>query len=75
MTKKTIAICLCEDIEQLEGNNAQRYCSNHLENIYADGETWQIFYKCPSKDISWVKEFSNSELHGGGSPRLRKLNS
>lgn len=65
--------CFCNDTDELEGNDAQDYCLNHLKQVAVDGKNWQITYICPETDIQWLKDYPNGEYHGGGSPRLRKL--
>jgi hypothetical protein len=65
--------CFCNDIDELMGNDVQDYCTNHLKQVAVNGESWQITYICPETDIQWLEDYPNSEYHGGGSPRLRKL--
>lgn len=65
--------CLCKEINELEGNEALDYINSHLLQIKSDGKNWQITFECPFTGIQWLKDYPNSEYHGGGSPRLRKL--
>ena len=65
--------CICQEITELEGNDADEYAKNHLKEISVDVENWQVTYECPVIGLKWLKDFPHSELHGGGSPRLRKL--
>lgn len=65
--------CRCEEISELEGNDALDYIESHLIKIKVDGKKWEITFKCPLTDIMWLKDYPHSEYHGGGSPRLRKL--
>jgi hypothetical protein len=77
MTKKVSkyseGICFCNDIDEIEGVDAQAYCSKHLKKLFVDGKKWQITYICPVTDIQWLEDYPDSEYHGGGSPRLRRL--
>lgn len=66
-------MCKCEEITELEGNEALDYIDSHLVKIKVDGKNWEITYKCPFTAIKWLKDYPHSEYHGGGSPRLRKL--
>lgn len=44
-----------------------------LEKVKTDPDTWEIYYLDKVLNEKWVKEYPDSELHGGGSPVLRKL--
>jgi hypothetical protein len=65
--------CICQKITELEGNDALDYAENHLEIISIDKDNWQTLYECPVTGIQWLKDYPDSEYHGGGSPRLRKM--
>ncbi len=66
-------ICFCNNIAEIEGVDAQEYCSNHLKTISIDGKNWLTTYECPVTSIQWLEDYPHSEYHGGGSPRLRRL--
>lgn len=65
--------CICQEITELKGNEADDYVKNHLQEISVDAENWQGTYECPLTGFKWLRDYPNSELHGGGSPRLRKI--
>lgn len=65
--------CKCKELFELEGNDALDYIQSHLQTILVDGEKWRTLYECPLTQIQWLEDYPNSEYHGGGSPRLRKL--
>jgi len=65
--------CICQEITEIEGNDADEYAKNHLKQISVDAENWQITYKCPITGFRWLKDYPHSEYHAGGSPRLRKM--
>ena len=66
-------ICKCEKIELLEGRDANEYANQHLKKMSVNGATWEILYKCPETGIRWMMNCPQSEAHGGGPPRLRKI--
>lgn len=65
--------CLCDEINELNGIEAQKYARDHLIKLSVNPQTWEISYKCPEKDILWILDFPFSEMHGGGPHRLRKI--
>jgi hypothetical protein len=65
--------CMCQAISELEGNEALEFIGDHLQTIFVDSEIWQSLYECPITHIYWLKDYPDSEYHGGGSPRLRKI--
>jgi hypothetical protein len=65
--------CKCPILTELEGNDALDYAELHLVEIFVNGRTWEIEYKCPDTGVRWLLDYPHSEYHGGGSPRLRKL--
>jgi hypothetical protein len=66
-------ICKCPELTELEGNEAKNYAGQHLTEVFVNGKTWEIEYKCPDTGARWLMDFPQSEYHGGGPPRLRKL--
>ena len=46
-----------------------------LEDLVEKGgdENWNIYYLDEKNQEKWVKEYPNSEYHGGGIPQLRKI--
>lgn len=37
------------------------------------GEDWDTYYLDESTNEKWIKEYPNSEYHGGGAPQLKKI--
>ncbi|MFZ5909212.1 MAG: Imm27 family immunity protein [Chloroflexota bacterium] len=64
--------CKCREIDELNGRQAQDYAQDHLKKTRVDGQTWQIEYECPYTSVKFIMDFPESELQGGGPPRLRK---
>jgi len=65
--------CFCNEVDELNGVDVEKYCANHLKKVSVDPANWEITYICPETDIQWLRGYPNSEQHGGGSPKLRKL--
>jgi hypothetical protein len=55
----------------LSGNAADDYAAQHLSKIWVDEVAWRKGFVCPESGQLWVMDFPDSELHGGGPPRLR----
>lgn len=47
--------------------------TGHLLKTSVDSNRWELHYLDPLTNESWVLDYPSSELHGGGSPRLRKI--
>jgi hypothetical protein len=65
--------CECARIEALEGAAASDYAESHLKVVKIDSVAWTTEYVCPDTGTRWLLDYPDSELHGGGSPRLRKI--
>ena len=48
--------CRCQDLVELEGNEATQYARDHLQVIKHDGETYTSLYRCPDAGIIWLKD-------------------
>ena len=46
---------------------------DQLKEIKVDSENWLIYYIGENIQEKWVKEYPNSEYHGGGAPQLRMI--
>lgn len=57
---------------ELFGAEALMYAEAHLKRIRVDADNWEVEYIDDSTGELWVMDYPESELHGGGSPRLRK---
>ena len=44
-----------------------------LKQVYIDGANWQVFYIDELNEEKWVKEYPESEYHGGGTPQLKEI--
>lgn len=66
--------CRCDEIEELFGSNAQHYAREHLKELDNDSAQWTTQYECEDTGEIWIMDYPESERHGGGSPRLKKVN-
>jgi hypothetical protein len=46
---------------------------NKLRKVKTDNHKWLIYYIDEANNQKWVKEYPESEYHGGGLPQLREL--
>lgn len=65
--------CVCTTTDELNGRTAEEYAQSHLKKLSVNGELWEILFECPITGIQWIEDFPQSEAHGGGPPRMRKL--
>ena len=65
-------ICLNKEISELHGVELQDYVKHHLRLIEIN-KKWETSYECPDTGVQWLEDFPDSQLHGGGTPRLRKI--
>jgi len=65
--------CACDTLFELEGNEAKQYARDHLVEIEADAVNWTARYRCPDTGRLWLRDYPQSELHGGGPTRLRQV--
>jgi hypothetical protein len=63
--------CRCNDVEVLDGREAQDY-ADHLRQLKVDPVNWETLYECPITGKHWLETFPQSNLHGGGPPRLTR---
>jgi hypothetical protein len=66
--------CRCADpaSDELSGDAAAEYVQ-HLVEIRHDGRSWETEYECPDTKVPWLLDYPQSEAHGGGPARLRRL--
>jgi hypothetical protein len=57
----------------LEGADALHYADDHLEKVAVDVRAWTASYRCPNTGRRWLLDYPESELQGGGPPRLRQV--
>jgi hypothetical protein len=46
--------------------------TQRLTKIRTDTETWETEFRDDATGETWTLDYPHSNLHGGGSPRLRK---
>jgi hypothetical protein len=56
---------------ELHGAAAVNY-AKRLRKVHANPQTWEIEYVDDATGDSWVMDYPQSELQGGGNPRLRR---
>ena len=56
----------------LEGEGLYRKIET-LKQIKVDSDNWLIYYIDDANNEKWVKEYPESEYHGGGRPQLRLI--
>jgi hypothetical protein len=65
-------ICECDQITQVDGAEAQDY-AKHLRQVSIDSAKWEVTYRCPLTGRLWKEIYPFAEAHGGGPPRLIRL--
>lgn len=60
-------------IPEYIGVEALDFAEKELTKIKSNPDTWEIEYICDKTGDIWIMDYPNSELHGGGSPRLRRV--
>ena len=55
------------------GAEAINFAEEKLKKIKSNPDTWETEYVCEETGDIWLMDYPNSEQHGGGSPRLRKM--
>ncbi len=58
---------------EYKGAEAIEFAEKYLRKIRSNIDTWETEYICEETGETWLMDYPNSEQHGGGSPRLRKL--
>lgn len=51
------SLCRCNQIDRLDGEQAQRYAKEHLKAIETDGG-WRTTYICPYTDKRWLLDYT-----------------
>ena len=62
--------CKCVSITELNGAAAKQYADEHLTELKTDAVNWTVEYVCPETRRTFLLDYPQSELHGGGPPRL-----
>ena len=55
------------------GAKAERFIKANLTKVVVDLSGWEILYRCVGDGTFWLKTYPQSELHGGGPPRLERV--
>lgn len=61
-----------DDVDELVGNDAKGFAEAHLDKLRTDPVNWTIEYRDRPDGSLWIMDYPQSELHGGGPPRLRR---
>jgi hypothetical protein len=67
------AACLCDQTAVLDGAEARRYATEHVDKVKVDAVAWTTTYRCRETGSTWLLDYPHSEGQGGGPPRLRRL--
>lgn len=59
-------------IKEYWGAEAKKKAAE-LRKIGQDDSKWEIYYEDDGTGDRWILDYPESELHGGGAPRLRKI--
>ena len=65
--------CKCLAITELDGAEAKQYADQHLLEVTTDAVNWTVEYVCPETKRRFLLDYPQSELHGGGPPRLTPM--
>jgi len=58
---------------ELRGAGAVKFAAEHLKKVRTNPDTWEVEYVDERTGQRWFLDYPNSELQGGGSPRLRNV--
>jgi hypothetical protein len=58
---------------ELVGSKALEYANAHLRKVRVIAEKWETEYEDVITGDVWLLDYPHSQLHGGGEPRLRKI--
>ncbi len=54
-------------------NRIEYLTENYLQKLAVDKTGWEILYRDPNDGRLWIKSFPQSEMHGGGPPELKVI--
>jgi len=57
----------------LHGAEAEQYARDRLAAVGAIPEEWVTLYRDESDGSHWLMSYPQSELHGGGPPKLEQV--
>jgi hypothetical protein len=58
--------------DELNGRDAQDFAKT-LRKVRVDGENWEVEYVDDATGEHWLMDYPQSELQGGGPPRIRRM--
>ncbi len=58
---------------EIHGAKAQEYAQRNLVKVRVDKDGWEIEYVDPITGERWLMDYPQSDAHGGGPPRLRRM--
>ncbi len=64
---------MTEKKTEIFGSEIDDFIKNHLRLVRIDKTTWEKFYEDMITHEIWVVDYPQSELQGGGPPRLRLM--
>lgn len=65
--------CECQTRVRFDGDEARQYARRHLTQTEVDSANGVTRYTCPTTGMVWQMDSPQSELQGGGPPRLRRV--
>lgn len=65
--------CRCAELTSLWDAEAKDYQSAHLKVLKVQAGGWEVLFRCPATGLLWLEDWPNSEEHGGGPRRLRRI--
>jgi Immunity protein 27 len=66
-------VCRCDEISELWDADAKACADKHLEQVEARAGGWEVVYRCPDSEHTWLEDYPRGEEHGGGPMHLRRL--
>jgi len=57
--------------DEYNGKEAYDFAEKYLRRV--NSKNWEVEFEDPKSGALWLMDFPQSESHGGGPPRLRKL--
>ena len=55
------------------GDDALRFAEDSLVKVAVDDVNWEKLYQSRADGSFWLMTYPESELHGGGPPRLERI--
>lgn len=61
------------NFKELRGREAKEFADENLTQKSVDSDEWIIHYEDPQTGEGYVMDYPDSSAHGGGVPRLRRV--